>query len=180
MGIEVLAVGAILGAAGTAYGAYSQYEAGKDAAKLQNQQAAMEREAAGAEAANVREKGKRLIGAQRAALAASGVKIDEGSGDALQQETARLTEQDALAVLKGGANRAGLLNAQAAISKKNANSALVAGGLDVASTAVSGAAAYQKAKAPKTDFNLKAGAQEFTQRNQPKYSLLTGKHSELS
>lgn len=175
MGIETaLIVGAVMSAAGTAYSAYSQNEAGKDAAKLQNQQANMEREAAAAEASNVREKGKRLIGAQRAALAASGVKIDEGSGDALQQETARLTEQDALAVLKGGANRASLLNGQANISKKNASSALVAGGLDVASTAASGAAAYQKARAPKTDLNLQSGSQEFTRRNQPRYSLLTG------
>lgn len=175
MGIETaLIVGAVLSAAGTAYSAYSQHEAASDQKKLLNQQAAMERETAAAEAGNIREKGKRLIGAQRAALAASGVKIDEGSGDALQQETSRLTEQDALAVLKGGANRSSLLQGEAKAAGKRATSALVSGALDVGSTVAD--YKYQKAKLSKTDLNLKAGAEEFTRRNQPKYSLLTGKY----
>lgn len=169
----ILAVGAVLSVAGTAYNAYAQHEAASDQKKQLNQQAAMEREAAAAEAGNIREKGKRLIGAQRAALAASGVKIDEGSGDALQQETARLTEQDALAVLKGGANRSSLLQGEAKAAGKRATSALVAGALDVGSTVASSAAAAKKS-GTKTNLNLQDGAQDFAKRNQPKYSLLTG------
>lgn len=183
MGAEIAIVGAFLSAAGTAYGAYAQNKAARSEARLAQEQASMEQEAAGAEAANIRERGKRLIGAQRAALAASGVKIDEGSGDALQSETRRLSEQDALAVLKEGHNRSSLLRGQAKIANQRATAATVGGVLSTTGELVNAA---QKVKGaggggaregtPATGFKLNSDAQDFARRYAPKFSLLDGKN----
>lgn len=173
----MLVVGTALSAVGTAYSAYQGYKAGKAEKKLANQQAANEESAAAAEAGNIREKGRRLLATQRATLAGAGVKIDSGSGDALQQETVRLTEKDALAVLKEGANRASLLRAQGKQAGKAATASLVSGALDVGSTVVSGVNKYNRAKAPAASaakFRTDAESLSFATRNAPKYSLLTG------
>jgi len=181
MGLEtLLLVGVGLSAAGTAYNAYQDYKAGKADEKLANEQARLESEAAAAEAGNIREKGRRLLASQRASLAGAGVKIDEGSGDALQKETTRLTEQDALAVLKEGANRASLLRQQGKAAGQAATASLVSGALDVGSTVVSAANKYNRAKAPAATaakFRSDAEALNFATRNAPKYSLLNSSYA---
>lgn len=177
MGVEVAIIGGILSAASAAASAYSQRKAAKEEEKLAREQSRMEQEAAETEASNVRQRGARLLASQRAALAASGVKIDEGTGDTLQKETARLTEQDALAVLKGGANRAALLKGQADMAGDRAKAAVVGGVLDTAATAVSG---YGKVKQAQragelaTQMKQDAASQDLARRSGSRYSLLNG------
>jgi len=172
--ISMLVAGSIIGIGGTAYQAYSGYQQGKKEKRLLNEQAAQEREAAAAEAADVREKGRRLLASQRAALAASGVNVDEGTGDALQTETQRLTEQDALAVLKGGANRSSLLQARGKIAGQRADASLISGALNVGAQAVTAGDKYSRAKKAVTQNSLDESSQSFARRNRPRYSLLGG------
>lgn len=138
-----------ISAAGSAYAAVSASEAADETAKLQEEQAKQEQVAAQSEADLIRKKGRRVAGTQAAALAASGVRLDgQGSGSALLTETKTLAEQDALAAITGGANRATLLNDEAKISKDKATSTLIAGGMNTASTLLGGASAYQRSKQP--------------------------------
>ena len=50
------------------------------------------------QAKRVREAGKKIVGAQRAALAAQGIELDSGTALDIQEETAAFTEMDALTV----------------------------------------------------------------------------------
>jgi len=54
----------------------------------------------------VRRRGKTKVGAQRAALAAQGIDISEGSALEIQEETAELSELDALTVKNNAAREA--------------------------------------------------------------------------
>jgi hypothetical protein len=142
----IVAIAAVaVSAGGAAYSAYSASEAAGEQADLQEKQAAMEKAAAETEANKIRDRGRRTQGAQEAALAASGVKLDgQGSSSALLSETTRLTESDALAVITGGNNRATLLKGEADISRGKGDAALISGGLNVASSLIGSYAAYQK------------------------------------
>ncbi|KAB0665654.1 hypothetical protein F6V25_07995 [Oryzomonas japonica] len=178
MGLEtatIIAIAAtVASAGGAAYSAYSQSEAADEQAKLQEEQAAQEKAAAEAEAAKIREKGQRTAAAQEAALAGSGVKLDaNGSGGALLAETDKLTEQDALAALTTGNNRAKLLEGEAAISRDKATSSLISGGFNVGSSLIGGYNSYQKSKS-NTNLANSLNADTFYQRKAPKYTLLGG------
>jgi len=149
MGVETaIIVGKVVAAAAAVYGAVETRNAQLDAKRANEKQADIAKKQASAEASNIRERGRRLIASQRSALAASGVKIDEGTGDAIQQETRKLAEQDALATLKTGSNQSLLYELEAKKNARMGNAALVSGALDATSTAVGGYAAYQRAKEP--------------------------------
>lgn len=49
-------------------------------------------------AAEVKQAGKRMIGTQRASLAAQGIEVDSGSAQAIQEDTAAITAEDAMTV----------------------------------------------------------------------------------
>ncbi len=49
-------------------------------------------------AGRVRQRGKKVIGAQRAALAAQGIRVDVGSASDIQRETADITDFDAMTI----------------------------------------------------------------------------------
>lgn len=135
----------VIAAASTAYSAYAQSEAADEQAALQEEQARQEAAAGQSEAEKIRERGRRVAGTQAAALAASGVKLDDqGSGGALLTETKTLAEQDALAAITGGKNRASLLSGEANITRGKGQAALIAGGLNVASTLLGSANAFQR------------------------------------
>jgi hypothetical protein len=51
-----------------------------------------------AESDALRKNAKRLIGAQRVSLAAQGIEVDSGTAAAIQEDTARLSELDALQI----------------------------------------------------------------------------------
>lgn len=180
MGAEIIIgiAGLVVAAGSATYSAVQQNKAEGRAENQMNQQAAMEKAAAEAEAANIREKGRRIQASQSVTLAASGVKLDgQGSGEALLSETTRLTEKDALAAITGGRNRATLLEGEAGMAADRGNAALVTGGLNVASTLIGGASNYQKSKqgsVAATNMNKKTSldlGSTYT-ATKPKYTLL--------
>lgn len=138
-------VSAVVAVGGTAYSAVASADAADEQAKLQEEQAKQEQAAAQTEAEAIREKGQRVASSQNAALAASGVKLDDtGSSAALLTETKNLAEKDALAAITTGNNRATLLNAQANISRDKGTASLISGGLSAGSTLLGSANSFQK------------------------------------
>lgn len=96
-----------------AYTAYQQNQAGKAAGKIGEFNAGV----AGAQADDALVRGRRderdfraqtkaTIGSQRASLAAQGVEIDEGSALAIQEDTARQGELDAITIRNNAAREA--------------------------------------------------------------------------
>lgn len=68
-----------------------------------------------------------MIGTQRAAMAASGGLVDEGTNAILQQDTAQLGELDALTIQNNAAREAYGLKVQAIQGYSNANATSLAG-----------------------------------------------------
>lgn len=171
----VTAVAVAVSVAATAYSAVAQSEAADEQAALFDKQAQQEREAAQSQAEIIRDKARRTQSAQAAALAGSGVKLDgSGSGTALMNETGQLAEKDALLVLKGGNDKASLLEGQANIASGQADSYLIGGALGATASLVGGAAAYSKATQNQTVAN-NLNSQGWVSRSTPSnYSLLGG------
>lgn len=110
------AIGTGIGAIGTAYASWATYESAKAnaaairaASDFQRRQYEMNRQLAElqaegaiargtAEANQVQAAGRRVVGSQRAALAASGVEVDTGTALELQTQTTGLAAMDAEAV----------------------------------------------------------------------------------
>lgn len=135
----------VVAAASASYAGYAANDAAQEEADLKREQAEQERQAAATEAEKIRERGRRVAATQEAALAGSGVKLDgQGTGNELLAETGRLTEQDALAAITTGRNRASLLKGEAEIAKVRGQAALISGGLNTASSLIGGVASYQK------------------------------------
>lgn len=145
-GVVTAVVAVAVSVASTVYSSVAQSEAADEQAALQEKQAQMERESAQAQADIIRDKANRTKAAQAAALAGSGVLLGGGSGDALMSETSTLAEKDALLALKGGNDKAALLEGQASISRDQASNFLVGGALGAASSIAGGVASYQKSQ----------------------------------
>lgn len=160
-------IGAAAVVAGTGYTIYSTEEAKDEAEDLANKQAASETEAAKSEAARIRERAQRMKGAQSAALAASGVKLSSsGTSGALLQETDRLAEQDALAVLQGGKARSSAILDQGKLDANAYRSRSISSAINGASELTSMAASRARAtEAGRTASTVK-------QTTAKKYSLL--------
>lgn len=127
------------------YSAYNAHETGRLNENANKQRAAEESAAAEEEAARIREKAERIKASQIASLAASGVKLTgDGSAGALLNETDRLAEQDALAVLRGGASRASYFNRVASNSAREGDAGMISAGLNAVATGVN---AYNSANA---------------------------------
>jgi hypothetical protein len=178
MGVEVAVIGLIISAAGAAYSGHKAMIAGKDAKSAANDAARGEEEAAAAEAASIRDRAQRVKATQRAALAGAGVKLGEaGTGAEILGETDRLSEQDALAVLKEGANRAALLRKQGDQAAATGRSQATASGMNAAGSAVNGASKIRAANAPArtTSAALDGAALTLASRAAPRYSLIDSK-----
>lgn len=102
----VIAVAAVAGTATSVYGSIQQGRAQEQAAEynaaVARNQAAIENARSKSEAQMIREKTRRIAGAQRAALAASGQELTSGTALELQQETAAQGELDYRRALWGG------------------------------------------------------------------------------
>lgn len=96
-------------APGTLFGSYQQSEAIKAKAEVDRELAQANKEMAEFKAKDAIDRGrdeenrfrkniKRVIGSQRAALAAQGIELDEGSALAIQEDTAVIGEIDALTI----------------------------------------------------------------------------------
>lgn len=182
MGVETaLLVGSLVATvASTGYSMYSQSRAADKAEHAANYRADLENEAAAQDAANIREKAARLRGMQQASLAASGVKIDSGTSDVLLGETDRLSEQDALAAIKEGGQRAEIIKSQGQLTADNYRSQAIASALGGVSSILGGVSSYREATkgsrvAASVDLDTdKALSAKGLTTKKPTYSLLGG------
>ncbi|MCB2001689.1 MAG: hypothetical protein KDH93_19140 [Rhodoferax sp.] len=118
------------GSAISALGALSQGRQAAATGKYQQEQAAADADAERAyaqiEAGKIREARSRTQSAARASVAASGVEVDVGTAELINQDIFASGEEDALTTVMNGATRARKLNAQGegyAISGRNARTA---------------------------------------------------------
>lgn len=140
---------AIVGAGMQASSAISSGITAKGNANLQagdlEYQAAVERDNAQQQAAAIRKQGQRDRGSTVAAVAASGVKIGEGSaGDAERQVVQEALTDERLALLRGD-QQSRQLKARAEITRRAGRDALRAGYLNAGASLMSSYASYSKA-----------------------------------
>jgi hypothetical protein len=118
--------------------------------KYQQAQAQADADAAAAsarlEAGNIRKAGERQRSAARAALAASGVNVDEGTAELINTEITQNAEQDALTTIQTGGNRARMINAEGDLARIQGRNAQTAGILSAGSTALSAGATYGRSR----------------------------------
>lgn len=180
--VAVIAIiGAAVAATGAAYSAYETNRQAKEGQKEANKQADNASANAASDAEQIRERGRRLLSTQRAALGASGGKIDDGSGSAVQMDTKKLTERDALLRVRQGEQEAEYFRGLSKQFKRKGRSAIIAGGLGVGQAVAGGMPAVQQATAKKETVQTQGNSdsqftlgQRSTAGSQPKYSLLTG------
>lgn len=141
-----LAVSAVATIAGAGYSAYSQYEAGQNAAAIarynaQQQQAQNDYvlKASAAKSLAEREENQKVLASQEAAFAAGGVVVNEGSPLTVRAKQAALLERRALNTDYEGviANRTG--QGQVTQDIMEGESAKAAGNLGAVGTLLSGA-----------------------------------------
>lgn len=87
-------------------GGFAQMQAGGAQGMVLDAQAQAERDAAKAQAAQVRQQTGQARGAARAALAGAGVDVASGTAQRIDEDVARRGEQDALMLLLSGDRRA--------------------------------------------------------------------------
>lgn len=118
-----------------------------DAQALENDiAAAQEREAAKQEASRIRAAGDRQAGAARAALAGSGIVVDQGSAVNINEDIYRGAESDAFNTLLTGERRAGAYNRQAEMNRKAGDNAVTSSLLGSMATAGQGYSGWKGAK----------------------------------
>lgn len=139
-------------AVGTGVSVYSQQQAGKqqqeaanEQAKIAIDQAASEADARKAQAANIRKLGKAQRGEAKASLAASGVKLGEGTALELDKSIIQGSEEDALSAILSGnrivdaaGRQADSLIKKGNLARSNANLKSASTVLTSAGTAASG------------------------------------------
>lgn len=140
----IAAVVAAAGAATSAVGTYASGQVRKQSEKYNAQvaqnNARLAQEQAAADAQRIREKGRRIMGAQRAALASAGVDPDAGSAVDIGYDSSVQNELDALTALyKGNVAASGSI-AQSQLDTYAAKAAGIGGALGAGGTLLSGAA----------------------------------------
>lgn len=147
--------------AGQGYAALQSAAASRYEARVADQNAKLENEAAFRETENTKtaalahyRRVAQLKGEQRVAQAANGVSLDFGSAADVAADTDMLAREDAQRIYDQGAEKvrgfdinAANYRSSAKASRFAAKGALIKGGLDMASTALSGATQYSKMKA---------------------------------
>lgn len=154
-------IAAGLSAVGTGVGALQANAQARYQAKIAEQNASMEREAAEQSILNTQEealahyrKVGALKGAQRARAAGNGVSIDYGTAADVLADTDLLAREDVSRIYKQGNQRtrgfeiaAANYMGEASAQRQAGAGALVKGAFDMGSTVLSGAAQYNKLKA---------------------------------
>lgn len=146
MGVAYAGYAMLAAAAVSTYASYQQAEQQEDwhdyQAKQASADAAAEKSAAMIQAERIRKIARRQAGEANAALAASGVKVGEGSALNINEEIYAGAEEDAVTTLFGGKTRAQQLQAQASADRIRGSQAMQAGYLNATSSALQGAASY--------------------------------------
>ncbi len=144
-GKAVFSAGNIIAAASALTGAFSAIRAGQAAAaqaqfqaRVTEQQAASARQRSARQEAVFRRDVKRFKGTQRALLAKSGAKVEEGSPLLLQVETAARAEFEALTIRAGGDITSARLRQRAILERMAGRSARTAGVIGAGASLLSG------------------------------------------
>lgn len=120
-------------------------------AKLSEMQAQDALDRGGKDAENLQKQASRMIGSQRAALAAQGLEVDSGSALEIQNDSKEMAARDVVTIRNNAAREAFGFKVQAMNStnegrmaqlaaNKQASSSLLVGGMNAASSIMSGAA----------------------------------------
>lgn len=144
-------------AAGSGLSLYGAWKGGQEAKSAGNYNARVLEYAAddainrgNVEAADIKTKTKRLIGAQRANLAASGADVSSGTALELQVESAGMGELDALRALNNAQREASGLKSEANLARKQGRNAARAANLSMAGSLISSGTAIYGAAQGKT------------------------------
>lgn len=139
-GVEIaMLASAAVGTVGTIYSGMQQAEAADNQAQIAENNAAYEADAAKQQAEKIRRMAKAQRGEANAALAASGVKLGEGTALEVQKDITKRSEEDALSALLSGSRAIKSGDEQADMLRASGDAALVGSAVSVLST---GANAY--------------------------------------
>lgn len=131
-------------------------------AKLSEMQAQDALERGGKDAEQLQKQASRMIGSQKAALAAQGIEVDSGSAAEIQNDTKEMAARDAVTIRNNAAREAFGFKVQAMNStmegnfaqmgaRNQASNTLLVGGMSAASTVMQGGAkVYETSNAYKT------------------------------
>lgn len=143
---------AVAGLAGTAVSALgaiqagnAQNEAAQYNAKIADNNAAAERERASYDAGLIKDERRRVIGSQRAAMAANGLEISTGSPVAVLGDTTGQSEMDVLARIYGGESAATAYGNDATRMRIEGKAAKQAGMIGAGTTLLTGLGSTFKA-----------------------------------
>lgn len=145
----------------------SQYEANAKFSELRAEDAIRRGDR---EAIEVKKAGKRVIGSQRAALAAQGIEVDSGTAVEVQADTAGMAAEDALRAKNNAwreawgyrveaANARGQGRWAAMAAENTARSTLVTGGLKAATQVGQGVYEYAKGRQAARDTRVEKNKQ---------------------
>lgn len=142
----VMMAAAAVSATATLYSADSQSKTADANAELQRREGNQVKDAAVAQAEKIRKAGRAAAGQAKAALAASGVSIGEGTPVRINEEINRDSESDAYSTLLTGSRRQQAANDQAGMLENEGNTAKTAGYMNAGATLLSSASSYGKWK----------------------------------
>lgn len=145
--IALTAFSAVVGAAGTLQAGAAQAEAAEFNARVSEQEAQRARQAAAFEEQRLRDAARRVAGAQRAAIGASGIGF-EGSPLLVMADTAEEAELDALAIRFSGSTAEARAKSQAALDRLQARQARTAGFFQAGASILGGATGIAKTLEP--------------------------------
>lgn len=134
----MLAITTAVSMAGTLAQGVAAKRAGDDQARIEENQAAQQMDQAGQEAERIRKAGKRTQGAARAALAASGIRVDEGTALTIDDEIGYESELDAQMTLLTGKRGARASQFSAAQARARGSNAMTSSVLGAVSTGLQG------------------------------------------
>lgn len=156
IGAVAAAAGAAMSAAGTIVAGHQQAEAARQQAEFADQEAQQAQIAGAAAEETTREKGQRMLAAQRAIIGGSGV-TSEGTPLMTLMDTAASAELDALRARYTGEVQAYGSEAQAALLRKRAGQYGTAAAIGAGSTLLTGAGrianAYKYGKVANDPYN---------------------------
>lgn len=135
----ILAAGAISSAIGSVQQGDAQADSEEFNANVATQNAALSRAQAAEDERRTRVTGRKVLGAEGAAIGASGIQREGGSAMDVLQESASNAELDALTVKNAGEVKARSYEAQAANDMKRAGAARTGGYFGAAASILGGA-----------------------------------------
>ncbi len=146
-GVEIaMLASAAVGTVGTIYSGMQQAAAADDQAQIAENNAAYEADAAKQHAEKIRRMAKAQRGEANAALAASGVKLGEGTPLAIQKDIIQKSEEDALSAMLTGSRALKSGSDQADMLRASGNAAMTGAFVSAGSTVLSAGANYTSGK----------------------------------